>query len=279
MRVTRLVDLRHRQRERDDADRDVDQEDPAPAQAVGERPADDRSDRHRRTGHGAPDTERDPAVASTIGVTQQRKRGREHHRAADPLHPAREVEHQRRLRDPAQQRSRRENHQPDREYPPSPEQVCERTGSQQQRCERERVGVNNPLQVCEARPQPGLDLRQRDIHDRDVEQQHERSDTDSDESPPLTHGVADGDRSRTTLHTAVPLATAVSCRHVCLRPCLKCDDSLRGLGRCSHQRSPRPTRPSHPGATTALNPPASTQVEVLAEGASRGIGVVFSRPR
>ena len=76
--------------------------------------------------------------------------------------------------------------QPDREHQLAAQQVRQRPRRQQQRRERQRVGVDHPLDVREARVQVRGDLRQRDVHDRDVEQQHERRDAHDDQRPPLT---------------------------------------------------------------------------------------------
>ena len=75
--------------------------------------------------------------------------------------------------------------EPDHEHQPAPEQVRERPARQQQRRQRERVGVDHPLQVGEARAERPLDVRQRRVHDRDVEQEHERADVDGEQGPPL----------------------------------------------------------------------------------------------
>jgi hypothetical protein len=61
--------------------------------------------------------------------------------------------------------------------------------NEQQRREGQRVRVDHPLQVDEARSEPGLHLRQDDHHDRDVEQQHERADADGEQRAPFaSHG-------------------------------------------------------------------------------------------
>ena len=52
-------------------------------------------------------------------------------------------------------------------------EVGERAGGEQERGEAQRVGVDHPLQVGEARAELALDVGERDVHDRDVEQQDE----------------------------------------------------------------------------------------------------------
>ena len=66
---------------------------------------------------------------------------------------------------------------------PAPIPVRERTAGENQRGERERVGVHDPLQAGQARIEALLHVRQRDDHDSDVEEQHERRQADSEERP------------------------------------------------------------------------------------------------
>ena len=51
--------------------------------------------------------------------------------------------------------------------------------------EQEGVGVDHPLEVGEGGVEVPLDARQRDIDDRDVEEEHEDGDANDDEGPPL----------------------------------------------------------------------------------------------
>ena len=63
--------------------------------------------------------------------------------------------------------------------------VAHHAGGQQEGGERQRVGVHHPLQVGEARVQRPLDVGQRHVHDRDVEQEHEGGRADGDQGPPF----------------------------------------------------------------------------------------------
>ena len=92
-----------------------------------------------------------------------------------PWAPARDREERRAGREPARKRAGREDHDPDREQQPPPVQVGERAGGEQERGERQRVGVDHPLQIGQRRAERLLDVGQRDVHDRDVEQQHEHA--------------------------------------------------------------------------------------------------------
>ena len=65
----------------------------------------------------------------------------------------------------------------------APVPVGERARSEDQRGETERIGVDDPLQASQAGIEALLHVRQRDDHDRDVEQQHERRQADGEQRP------------------------------------------------------------------------------------------------
>ena len=199
--------LRERQRDRREPDRHVDEEDRLPADGLHEHAADQRPDGDGAADRRAPEPERRAAVAALIGGGDQRERGREHERAADALQRAREVEHQRRdCAKPHSAEAAVKMPSPITKTLRRPDAVGDRAGGQQQRRERERVGVDDPLQVGEARLEVALDVGQRDVHDRDVEQQHEGRDADRDERPPLGH--ADDTREGPP-ETATPLSSSL----------------------------------------------------------------------
>ena len=183
--VARLGELAQRDRERRDPDRDVEVEDRRPAERLGQRASDERADGDRRAGRRAPQAERRAALAAVELLREQGERGREHRRPADPLRAAGEDQERSARGDRAQHRRDREAHEADREDHPAAEQVRERARRQQQRGERQRVRVDDPLHLAEARPELVGDVRQRDVHDRDVEQQHERRRADGQQGPPL----------------------------------------------------------------------------------------------
>jgi hypothetical protein len=83
-----------------------------------------------------PSAEGDAALAAAEAVPEERQRGREHHRAADPLAAARQDQHERVDGDAAQQRAEREDGQPDCEQPLTAVPVGQRPRGQQQRGQR-----------------------------------------------------------------------------------------------------------------------------------------------
>ena len=67
------------------------------------------------------------------------------------------------------------------------EHVRELAAGEHEHRERERVPDDDPLELRVARdPSVPLDRRQRDVHDRVVEHDHEQPERDGDERPPLT---------------------------------------------------------------------------------------------
>ena len=66
----------------------------------------------------------------------------------------------------------------DDEEPAPPESVGDRSGGEHDRGERERVCVDDPLDPADAGVEVGRDLRQRRVHDGDVEHEHGRRETD-----------------------------------------------------------------------------------------------------
>ena len=187
VRVTRLGDDLDRERDRDDADRQVDEEDPAPAEVRGQQPARDRPDGGRRPVDRAPGAERDAAVPPGVGTADQRHRGREHRRPAQPLDAPGGDQHAHVRRQAAGQRRGREQDQPGQVQPLAPEPVGDAAHGQHQRAEHQRVQVDHPLQVGEGRVQLAGHVRQRHVHDRHVDQQHEGAGADRDQRPPLAH--------------------------------------------------------------------------------------------
>jgi len=128
-------------------------------------------------------------------VADERQRGGEQRCAADPLERAGDIERSCAPCEPAEKRgSGEENNASDEDQPP-PVPVGEGAGREDQSRERQRVGVHDPLQAGEARVEPLLDVRQRDDHHRDVEEEHERRQADGDECPracgagPLNHNA------------------------------------------------------------------------------------------
>ena len=78
------------------------------------------------------------------------------------------------VRERAGTRGDGEEREADREEAAAAEAVGERAGGQHDARQRERVGVDDPLQAAQARVQVLGDARQGRVHDGDVEHQHQR---------------------------------------------------------------------------------------------------------
>jgi hypothetical protein len=63
--------------------------------------------------------------------------------------------------------------------------VGEGAGGEDERRERDRVRVDHPLEPRQARVETTLDRRQRDVDDRDVDEEHERRRADRHQRPPV----------------------------------------------------------------------------------------------
>ncbi len=169
-----LAEQHRRQRDRRDGHGHVDEEDPRPAQVRGEHAAEQDAHRGAAPGGRAVDAEREVALAALgEGRHQQRERGRGEQRAAEALEAAEGDQRALRPGQPAEERARSEERQPGDEQPPPAEQVGEPTAKQKRSAEEDRVSGDHPLQVLLREPEVGFDRRQRDVHDRDVENDHE----------------------------------------------------------------------------------------------------------
>ena len=87
-------------------------------------------------------------------------------------------------RDRAQQRGDREPGDADDEHPPPPVAIAERPAEQQEPGERQRVGVDRPLQPVERGVEIAPDGRQRDVDDGRVEERDARAEHGREQHPP-----------------------------------------------------------------------------------------------
>ena len=102
-------------------------------------------------------------------------------RAADALHGARRDQHPLRRREPAGERREREERDPEQEQPAMAVEVAEPAAEQQEAAEGQQVGVDDPRErgLREAEVVP--DRRQRDVHDRRVEHDHQVAEAEDDQ--------------------------------------------------------------------------------------------------
>ena len=179
--------LMHEPRDDDpgDADRHVDEEDPVPVDVVDDQAAGERADRERERRDAGPDADRLAALLRRERRGDDRQRRRVHERRADALHDARADQEAGARREPAGERREREDGEADDEDPPPPVEVGELAAGDHQRRERQRVRGDDPLERGDRDVQVALDRRQRDVHDRVVEHDHEEAERHGRERPPL----------------------------------------------------------------------------------------------
>ena len=97
-------------------------------------------------------------------------------------------QHALRDRHGAAQRRERERGDADHEQLAVAVQVAEAPAEQQEPAERQQVGVDDPRQRRLREAQVGLDRRQRDVHDRRVEDDHQRPEAQDGKGYPAIAG-------------------------------------------------------------------------------------------
>src|SRR5262249_13840580 len=111
---------------------------------------------------------------------------------SEALQAAREDQPGVALRERTEGGGRGEEDDAHQEDPLAPDQVTGAAAEEEEAAERERVGVDDPLQIGLGEVQVLLDRRQRDVHDRRVEHDHELRQADEDQHKP---GIAPGSHS------------------------------------------------------------------------------------
>ena len=167
-----------------DPDGHVDEEDPPPADAAGDGPADQRADGDGAADDGAVDPEGGAPVPAREGLGDRASE------VANMMAPPTPCTARARLsmREASTARTpgRRARRRPARRRTPrGGRNVAHHPGGEQEGGQRQRVGVDHPLEVGEARVEGPLDVGEGDVHDGDVEQQHEGGRADGDEGPPF----------------------------------------------------------------------------------------------
>ena len=120
----------------------------------------------------------------------ERQRGRGDDGGARALHDARRDQQHRVLGQPAGQAGQRERDQARDEHAPPAEQVRGPAAEDQQAAERDGVARHDPLHRIGGHVQLALDRGQRDVHDAEIEDDHERGDQDQGKLQRLAVGRA-----------------------------------------------------------------------------------------
>ena len=189
-------DDRKDQRHADEDERQVDEEDHTPRGDLQELAPGERAKHRGDPSPSGPAADRGTALGLAEGGDDHRQRARREQRTGHPLQRPRRDQRPDRWRQRAQQRGDTEPADAEREDPPLAVQVAQRAADQDQRAEREQVGVHDPLLSRETAAELALDRRQGDVHHRAVEQSYTRTEDASNEREPLHLGtVARGHES------------------------------------------------------------------------------------
>ena len=188
-----LLEVAHGQHGGGDPDRDVHEEDPVPVDRLGQHAADEQADRAAGGGDEAVDADR-------LHLLARLREHRDDHpeddgrgqRAADALDEARRDEDLLALRHAARHRGEREHAEADEEDAAPGDEIAEPPGQQQQAAERDEVGVDDPGEARLREAEVLLDRGQSNVHDRDVEDDHEHADAEHVERDPARAVVGGG---------------------------------------------------------------------------------------
>ncbi len=201
---------------REEPDRSIDEEDPVPADRLRDDTADQQADRAARRGDEGVDPHR-------LGLLPRlREHRHDHaqdngrgHRAADALEEPRADQHRLALREAAEHRGDDEDGQAVEQDRPAADQIAQPPGEQQQPAERDQVGIHDPREARLREAQIVLDRGQGDVHDGDVEDDHQHADAEHvQRDPPVAvAGDARGLRRRSRGATRFMLLRS----HLCLR--------------------------------------------------------------
>ena len=189
----------------DQADRDVDQEHRAPAGELHQHPAQDLAGDEPDGGDRAVQAD-GPGTFGAFGEAggDEGQRGRGDDRGARALHDPRRDQQHRVLRQPAGQAGQGERDQARDEHAPPAEQVGGPAAENEKAAERDGVSRHDPLDCVGGHVQFPLDRGQRDVHDAEIEDDHERSDENQGQLQRLAAG-----RERVLLARALFLSRAL----------------------------------------------------------------------
>ena len=106
------------------------------------------------------------------------------------------------LREADEGARRGERHDAEEEHLAAAEDVAEAPAGDEQHGEGQRVGVDRPLEAGDRRAEVLLDRRQRDVHDRVVEHDHEQREAHGAERPPAAVVVVECDALRSSVQSS-----------------------------------------------------------------------------
>ena len=155
-----------------------------PAERLCQGGTEERTERETASGNAGPDANSHPPLPHREAARDDRQRRRHHQRRPCALEHARGDQQRPTRGEPGRERGNAEDGEAPEEDPPVPERVCEPAAGKQQRCERERVGVDDPLEAGQPQPEIAPDRRQRHAQRSVVERQQKREQSEGTESQP-----------------------------------------------------------------------------------------------
>jgi hypothetical protein len=141
------------------------------------------ADRDREPCDAAPGPKNRAALLAWRLTGEDRERERSDDRRAQALDAARRDQHPGPVGERRQHRAQGEDGHPDHEHALAAEPVAERSTREEQHGERQRVGVDDPLEALERRPQVRLDAGEGRDHDEVVQCRHEQRDRRDSKCP------------------------------------------------------------------------------------------------
>jgi hypothetical protein len=150
-----------------------------------EEAAGDQSDGGAACADAAPEAERLVALGALVEhVHDDRERGGQHDRGSEPLQAAHRDQEAVGCRKRAGERGGGEDPEPEHQDASASQQIGAPAAEQEETAEGEAVGGDHPLQVRLAEVELAADRRQRDVHDRQVDDGHEVRDRKPGERAP-----------------------------------------------------------------------------------------------
>jgi hypothetical protein len=156
-----------------------------PVELVGQESTQQRADAAASRADETVDAHRlRPVIGFGEQVHDQRQCDCIDDRAAESLQRARANEDKLRVRESAQQRSQREQRKADQEQASMSVQVAETAAEQQKSAGSQQIGVDHPGQRARGKPEVLANRRQRDVHDRDIEHDHQHAEAQHSQCEP-----------------------------------------------------------------------------------------------
>ena len=191
--------------ENDNAERNIHEHHRPPAQHVGQRATKQHAQRTAGSGRHPPHRKRSgPRARLGVRRCEKTQRPRRQQRRPNTLDRPRRQQHASVGRHPAGETRRREDEPADQIHALAAEMIAQPSAEQDQPAQGQQVGVDDPLKVARTEMQSAPHCRQRHVHDRRVQHDHELTETRRGQRCPHWHAT----RRRSHTHFDQPYPTA-----------------------------------------------------------------------